>query len=50
MKSLWNRQIHDDVVNRVARLTPDRPPQWGRMTCPQMVVHIPTPSTCIAAN
>ena len=40
MKSLWNRQLHNEVVNRVARLTPDRRPQWGRMTCPQMVVHI----------
>jgi hypothetical protein len=40
MKSLWNRQTHDDVVNRVSRLTPDRPPRWGKMTCPQMVVHI----------
>jgi hypothetical protein len=40
MKSLWNRQLHDEVVNRVARLTADRRPLWGRMTCSQMVVHI----------
>jgi hypothetical protein len=40
MKSLWNRQIHDEVVDRVARLTRDHPPLWGKMTCPQMVVHI----------
>jgi hypothetical protein len=40
MKSLWNPQLHGDVVARVARLTPDTRPQWGRMTCPQMVVHI----------
>ncbi len=40
MKSLWNQQLYDEVVDRVARLTPDRQPLWGRMTCPQMVVHI----------
>lgn len=40
MKSLWNPQSHDEVVHRVSRLLPDRPPVWGRMTCPQMVVHI----------
>src|SRR5687767_11085667 len=40
MKSLWNPQLHDDVVARVAHLTPDTRPQWGRMTCAQMVVHI----------
>jgi hypothetical protein len=40
MKSLWNRHLYDEVVERVARLTPDRRPQWGRMTCPQMVVHV----------
>ena len=40
MKSLWNPQLHDDVVARVVRLTEDRQPRWGRMTCPQMVVHI----------
>ena len=40
MKSLWNPQLHDELVDRVARLTPDRRPNWGRMTCPQMVVHI----------
>jgi hypothetical protein len=40
MKSLWNPQAHDEIVNRVARLTPERPPLWGKMTCPQMVVHI----------
>ena len=40
MKSLWNRQLYDEVVERVSRLTPDGRPRWGRMTCAQMVVHI----------
>ena len=40
MKSLWNPQLREELVDRVARLTPDRRAKWGRMTCPQMVVHI----------
>ena len=40
MKSLWNPHLHAELVNRVARLTPDAQPHWGRMTCPQMVVHL----------
>ena len=40
MKSLWNPQAHDDMVARVARLTPQRQPLWGKMTCAQMVVHV----------
>lgn len=40
VKSLWNSLRHQEIVDRVARLSPDRKPLWGRMTCPQMVVHI----------
>ena len=40
MKSLWNPHLRDELVRRLAGLTPDRPAQWGRMTCPQMVVHV----------
>ena len=40
MKSLWNQRFHDIIVSRVANLSPDLQPRWGRMTCPQMVVHV----------
>jgi hypothetical protein len=40
MKSLWNPLLHDELVRRVARLGPEQRPNWGRMTCPQMVVHV----------
>jgi hypothetical protein len=40
MKSLWNQQHFDAIINRVAQLTPDRRPRWGQMTCGQMVVHV----------
>jgi hypothetical protein len=40
MKSLWNREIHEQVVGRVASLSPDLRPRWGRMTCARMIVHV----------
>lgn len=39
VKSLWNPQRHEEIVNRMARLSPDRQPLWSR-TSSQMVVHI----------
>ena len=40
MKSLWNEANRREIVERAAKLTPDRHPLWGRMTAPQMVAHI----------
>ena len=40
MKSLWNPQHYGEVVKRVAQLSADHQPRWGRMTCPEMVVHV----------
>ena len=40
MKTLWDPRRRDEVLTRIRRLTPERPAQWGRMTCPQMVVHV----------
>jgi hypothetical protein len=40
MNTLWDPVAHHDLVSRVERLSADRPARWGRMTCPQMVVHI----------
>ena len=40
MKSLWNPQHYEEVVKRVAQLSADHQPRWGRMTCPEMVVHV----------
>jgi hypothetical protein len=40
MTSLWDPQVQAELTARIARLTPDARPRWGRMTCPQMVVHI----------
>lgn len=40
MTSLWDPEVQAELARRVARLTPDARPRWGRMTCPQMVVHV----------
>jgi hypothetical protein len=40
MKSLWDPRRREEVLARIRQLTPDRPGLWGRMTCPQMVVHL----------
>ena len=40
MTSLWEPEVQSELARRVARLAPDARPRWGRMTCPQMVVHV----------
>lgn len=40
MTSMWDPEVQAELARRVARLTPDAVPRWGRMTCPQMVVHV----------
>ena len=40
MKTLWDRPTYDEVVQRIGRLTAGSRPRWGRMSCPQMVVHV----------
>jgi hypothetical protein len=40
MRSLWNAHDRRRLAERIGRLAPDHAPLWGRMTAPQMVVHI----------
>lgn len=40
MKSLWQEATRRELRDRLARLTPDRTGLWGRMTAPQMIVHV----------
>jgi hypothetical protein len=40
MRSLWNARDRRVLGERIARLTPERAPLWGRMTAPQMVAHV----------
>ncbi len=40
MKSMWQAEARRDLTERVARLTPDTRPSWGRMNAPQVVAHL----------
>lgn len=40
MKSLWNSNARELLEQRLDRLKPDAPSQWGRMSAPQMVTHV----------
>ncbi len=39
MKTLWDEHARRDLLSRVDRLTPDTPPQWGRMSAGEMLAH-----------
>ena len=40
MPSLFDPQVRTAILNRIARLTPERKPLWGRFTAPDMVCHV----------
>lgn len=40
MKTIWNESDHRELRERLERLTPQGAAQWGRMSAPQMVVHL----------
>jgi len=40
MPSLFEPRTRDAILDRIARLTPDRNALWGRFTAPEMVCHV----------
>src|SRR6266849_1203176 len=40
MPSLFDPQARVAILNRIARLTPEAKPVWGRFTAPEMVCHV----------
>lgn len=40
MKSMWQEAAKRELQDRLAKLTPETPGQWGKFTAPQMVAHI----------
>ena|SRR5688572_25833092 len=40
MGSLFNAGDREIMLGRIAHLTPDRKPVWGRFTAPEMVCHV----------
>jgi hypothetical protein len=42
MKSLFDAETATDIKNRIARLEPASPRQWGKMNAPQALAHCAT--------
>jgi hypothetical protein len=40
MPTFWDAATRDDYCRRVARLTPDSKPRWGKFTAAGMVAHL----------
>jgi hypothetical protein len=39
-QTIFDPGVRDSLVQRLHTLTPERRPQWGRMSAPQMVSHL----------
>jgi hypothetical protein len=40
MKTLSNPQFRQEILTRLAKVRPDSPRLWGKMTAPQMICHV----------
>lgn len=40
MPSLFDPKARDAILERIARLSPERKPVWGRFTAPEMICHV----------
>ena len=40
MRLLWEDTARGEILARIRALTPDRTPQWGKLTASKMVAHI----------
>jgi hypothetical protein len=39
MKSLYDQQVYNRVLERIEKITPETTPAWGRMNAAQMMAH-----------
>jgi len=39
MKNIFNKEVTDQFIARINKLTPDTKPQWGKMNVAQMLAH-----------
>ncbi len=44
MKSIFNLDDKDDILNRIDELHPNSKPMWGKMSVSQMLAHCITPT------
>jgi hypothetical protein len=40
MKTIWQSDARREIQNRLTKLTPNAPAQWGKMSAPEMVCHL----------
>src|SRR5687768_12406564 len=40
MRTLFDQKCRTDVLGRLGRVRPEAQPLWGRMSAPQMLVHL----------
>ncbi|MBL8186632.1 MAG: DUF1569 domain-containing protein [Acidobacteria bacterium] len=40
MKSIWQAEVREELLERLGKLRPDAPAQWGKMNCPRMLTHV----------
>jgi hypothetical protein len=40
MKTMWDAPCQREIRDRVARLSPERKGEWGKMSAPEMVCHL----------
>lgn len=39
LKNIFDKEVTDEVVERINKLTPESQPQWGKMNVAQMLAH-----------
>ncbi len=39
MKNIFDKQVGEEVINRINKLTPESKAQWGKMNVAQMLAH-----------
>jgi hypothetical protein len=39
MKNIFQKEVTDEVISRINKLTPDSRPLWGKMSVAQMLAH-----------
>lgn len=39
LKNIFDKEVTDEVVERINKLTPETQPQWGKMNVAQMLAH-----------
>ena len=42
-KNIFDRAVSEELIERIERITPATPPQWGKMNAAQMLAHCSKP-------